>query len=285
MKILKEYERHMKICRKSPSTIRQYVNDVKLFCNKFKADIFKCSGREVDGFIEWLIDRKCENATLARKIASLKSFYGFLVVKGIVEKNPFLDAPKFKVPVKDQRVLSEEEIKNIFEVLEDYPSTLAGRETECIMNVMYYLGMRVFEVASLDVSSIALPPESSIKFLGKGGKQRILPLVNDKLICSLDEWMDFRKKFSDVEALFISRNISRISVRTIQRWIKKLGVNSGLGNCLTPHVLRRTFATHLLNKNGDIFTVSNLLGHESLTITRRYAKVTDKKQKDTLRLL
>ena len=285
MKILKEYERHMKICRKSPSTIRQYVNDVRLFSGGFGADIFKLSCKEVDGFIEWLIDRKCQNATIARKIASLKSFYSFLTAKGIVKDNLFLNAPKLKVPLKEQRVLTEAEVKKIVESLEDYPSTLAGREIECIFHIMYFLGLRVFEVASLDVSSVALPPESSIKFLGKGGKHRILPLVSDKLICSLDEWMDFRKKFSDVEALFISRNISRISVRTVQRWINKLGVNSGLGNCLTPHVLRRTFATHLLERGADIFSVADLLGHESITTTRRYAKVTDKKRKDTLLLL
>ncbi len=285
MKILKEYERHMKICRKSPATIRQYVNDVRLFCNAFGADIFKLSGKDVDGFMEWLIDRKCQNVTIARKIASLKSFFAFLIAKGIVKDNPFLNAPKLRIPRKDQRVLTGAEVERIFETLGDYPPNLEGRETECILNIMYFLGLRVFEVASLDVASISSPPESSLSFLGKGGKQRILPLVSDKLICSLDEWMEFRKKFPGIEALFISRNISRISVRTIQRWIKRLGINSGLGNCLTPHVLRRTFATRLLELGADIFSVADLLGHESITTTRRYAKVTDRKRKDTLLLL
>ncbi len=285
MKILKEYERHMKICRKSPATIRQYGNDVKLFCNAFGADIFKSSGKDVDGFIEWLIDRKCQNVTIARKIASLRSFYVFLTAKGFVKNNPFLKAPKLRIPRKDQRVLTGEEVNRIFETLGDYPPTLKGRVTDCILHIMYFLGLRVFEVASLDVSSISAPPESYLNFIGKGGKQRSLPLVHDKLVCSLDEWMEFRKKFPGVEALFISRNLSRISVRTIQRWIKCLGVNSGLGDCLTPHVLRRTFATRLLEQGADLFSVADLMGHESLTTTRRYAVVTDKKRKGTLLLL
>jgi len=285
MNILKDYERYLKLSRKSSATIYQYLNDVKLFSKIAGRDFSACNKETLDLFLEVLIDRKYENSSIARKIASMKCFYSFLMSKGVVKENPFFYAPKLKIAKKDLRVLSSEEVSKVTNVLYGYPETLEGRETFCIFHVMYFLGLRVSEVAGLDVSSITSSPEKHLRFLGKGGKERLLPIVNEKLICSLDEWLEFRYRFPDVEALFISRNIQRISVKTIQRWIKKLGRNSGLGDALTPHVLRRTFATHLLEKGADIFSVSDLLGHESIATTRRYAKVTPKKRKETLILL
>ncbi|MBN1157133.1 tyrosine-type recombinase/integrase [Candidatus Woesearchaeota archaeon] len=284
-KYIEEFKRQMKIGRKQPTTVYQYANDVKLFSSIAGKDCASCKSSDVDLFIEELIDRGYQNSSIVRKIASLKSFFVFLSAKGVVKVNPFASAPKLRVARKDLKVLTQAEVDKVLSCLGDYPNTLSGKQSDCIFNVMYFLGMRVFEVASLDVSSVTDSPEKIIRFTGKGGKERILPVVSDKLICSLDEWMDFRKRFSGDEALFLSRNLTRVSVRTIQRWIKKIGIDSGIGSDLTPHVLRRSFATHLLERGSDLLTVCDLLGHENISTTRLYAKVTQTKRKESLRLL
>ena len=144
--------------------------------------------------------------------------------------------------------------------------------------------MRVSEAVNLNISDMILHPERSIAFTGKGGKERSLPVVNSELIGALDGWIDFRKRFQG-DYLFMSTKLKRVSVRSVQRWIKALGRHAGLGDCLTPHVVRRTFATHLLDNGADLFSVADLLGHTNLETTRKYARVSTAKRKETLSLL
>lgn len=285
MDILKQYERHLRISRKSEATIYQYVNDVKLFLNITGIDPVKCKTEHMEKFIEELMLRQNQNVTLVRKLAALRHFYEFLVLKNCVKENPFLNAPKLRVPRKDMRVLTGKEVSEVLATTKLYSETLEGRGTVSLFHLMYYLGMRVAECQSLNISNISNKPERQISFIGKGGKQRLLPIVNEKLILSLDDYLSFRERFKSLEALYISRRMNRVSIKTIQRWIKKLGNEAGLENCLTPHVVRRTFATQLLEAGADIFSVADLLGHESIATTRRYAKVTQTKRKEVLCLL
>ncbi|RLF29186.1 MAG: hypothetical protein DRN14_02755 [Thermoplasmata archaeon] len=277
-----DYERYLKISRKSLSTVYQYVNDVKLFLGIAGKDCVSCNDSDVELFIEKLIDRKYKNSTIQRKIISLRGYYAFLIAKGILKKNPFFSAPRLKAEKMDLRVLTYGEVEKIFECLEEYPDTLQGREASMIFKIMYYLGLRVAEVASLNVSGIITSPEMSIRFTGKGGNERILPVINDKLASSLQGWLEFRKRFSGTDALFISRTVCRISVRSIQRWIKKIGENSEIQGTISPHTLRRSFATHLIERDVDVFTVASILGHSSISTTKRYVMINHQRIREAL---
>ncbi|MCK5493818.1 MAG: tyrosine-type recombinase/integrase [Candidatus Omnitrophica bacterium] len=282
MNAIELYERHLIISRKSPTSIYQYLNDVKLFCRIVKIDPLKCTDEHIEKFIEELINRKYENSTIVRKLASLKSFYKFLFLKNHVKHSPLETVPKFKIRIKEQKVLMREETEIIFETIDSYPLTLKGRAIHCLFRLFYFLGLRVSETVNLNISNVR--QNESISFTGKGDKQRILPLVSEKLIISLDEWITFRKRFPG-NALFINARLKRISIRTVQRWIAELGNLAGIKEFLTPHVVRRSFATHLLENGADIFSVADLLGHENISTTQRYAKVTERKRKETLKLL
>ena len=282
MNAIELYERHLMISRKSPTSIYQYLNDVKLFCRIVKIDPLKCSDEHIEKFIEELINRKYENSTIIRKIASLKSFYKFLFLKNYIKHFPLENIPKFKIRIKEQKVLTQEETGIIFETMDSYPLTLKGRELYCLFSVFYFLGLRVSETVNLDILNVR--QNESVSFTGKGNKKRILPLVNEKLIISLDEWIGFRKRFPG-DALFISARLKRISVRTVQRWLSELGKLSGINGFLTPHVVRRSFATHLLENGADVFSVCDLLGHEHISTTQKYVIITERKRKETLKLL
>lgn len=282
---LKQYERYLRINRKAEGTIYQYVNDVKLFLGITGIDPVKCKSEHIEEFMEELVIRKCQNSTVVRKIAALRHFYDFLLNREYVKENHFASVPKLRIPRKDMPILTGPEVTDIFNALESCPESLEGRRTVSMFHVMYYLGLRVAEVAGLNLSSIVGRPERQLRFTGKGGKERLLPLVNEKLVISLDEWLEFRERFKGIEALYITRKFGRVSVKTIQRWMNRLGQEAGISGSLTPHVIRRTFATRLLEAGADIFSVSDVLGHESITTTRLYAKVTPAKRKETLCLL
>jgi len=280
MDIFKAYERHLVLNRKSPSTIYQYLTDIKLFCKA--VDPFVCTVHHIESFFESLIKKGYENSSLQRKLAAIKSFFHFLLDEEEISKLPFVNLPKFKVAYKEQRILTLDEVGSIFAVLSGLPMTLKTKELDCIFRIFYFLGLRVAEAVSLDIRNVRA---DDISFTGKGNKTRILPLVNPGLTTSLSEWVEFRKRFYG-EALFINTTVKdRISVRTVQRWIKELGEMAEIEGCISPHMMRRTFATHLLDKGADIFSVSDLLGHSSLSTTKRYARVSVKKRKETLLLL
>ncbi|MCK5708060.1 MAG: tyrosine-type recombinase/integrase [Candidatus Aureabacteria bacterium] len=284
MDILQEYKRYLKLGRKSQASIYQYMNDIKLYKKVTGKSFIEASVKDTECFLEGLIEKGNENTTLLRKIASLRSFYSFCRLKNLIKENPLSDIPKFRIREKELKVLSKNEIQVILETLEYYPETLAGKEINRIFRIMYFLAMRVSEIRNLNISDIHIQQDSYVTFIGKSNKKRSLPLVNASLLDSLISWLSFRKRFSG-EALFITRNQKRVSVRTIQRWIRELGKKAGLEDSLSPHMLRRTLATHLSDMGVDIAFIGDLLSHKNLNTTRRYAKISDKKRREVLSLL
>ncbi|MEK7872621.1 MAG: tyrosine-type recombinase/integrase, partial [Chloroflexota bacterium] len=127
----------------------------------------------------------------------------------------------------------------------------------------------------------------SLTVQGKGGKVRVLPLENASLAEAMKPWLGFRRKTRmQSQALFANlATKERLSVRTVQRRVARLGEGGGLEVRVTPHVLRRSFATHLLNQGVDLFTLASLLGHARLDVTQRYARVLPKRRKEALKLL
>lgn len=287
--LLKDFEQHLLIGGRARSSARQYVSEVRLFVRstgRYPAD----GGQlEIQNFlVELLLGKRHPYApsTIQRKLASLRVFFGFLVEKKILAENPCDGLRSVKVPKKQQPYLREEQINQLLNALPP-DTTPSGKKSLAMITLLYYLGLRVSELSGLCLHDFVESNPPTVAVHGKGGKVRILSLIHPSLQSAFSPWWGFRKTIDASEpALFINlRTKSPLSVRTIQRRVRKYGEVAKLPLRISPHILRRSFATHLLNRSADLFTIASLLGHASLHVTQRYAIVTPKRQEETLLLL
>ena len=265
------------------SYISEIKNLSKNTCDSYKRDIIKFSifikknnikdyesiNKEICS--RWIGDlyiNEINPKSIQRHVSSLKNFYKFLKKNNIISQSPFdfIKAPKSKQSLPD--VLSPE---NIEQLLNFKPTNDIESRDLAIIELMYSSGLRVSETASVNISDF----EENMTFLrimGKGSKARLVP-VGRYAINAIKNWKKERKKFSNQSnALFINKKGTRLTVRSIQLRIKKLAIKQGLPP-IHPHMLRHSFATHILESSGDLRTVQELLGHSSLTTTQIYTKL------------
>ena len=265
------------------SYISEIKNLSKNTCDSYKRDIIKFSifikknnikdyesiNKEICS--RWIGDlyiKEINPKSIQRHVSSLKNFYKFLKKNNIISQSPFdfIKAPKSKQSLPD--VLSPE---NIEQLLNFKPTNDIESRDLAIIELMYSSGLRVSETASVNISDF----EENMTFLrimGKGSKARLVP-VGRYAINAIKNWKKERKKFSNQSnALFINKKGTRLTVRSIQLRIKKLAIKQGLPP-IHPHMLRHSFATHILESSGDLRTVQELLGHSSLTTTQIYTKL------------
>ena len=265
------------------SYISEIKNLSKNTCDSYKRDIIKFSifikknnikdyesiNKEICS--RWIGDlyiNEINPKSIQRHVSSLKNFYKFLKKNNIISRSPFdfIKAPKSKQSLPD--VLSPE---NIEQLLNFKPTNDIESRDLAIIELMYSSGLRVSETASVNISDF----EENMTFLrimGKGSKARLVP-VGRYAINAINNWKKERKKFSNQSnALFINKKGTRLTVRSIQLRIKKLAIKQGLPP-IHPHMLRHSFATHILESSGDLRTVQELLGHSSLTTTQIYTKL------------
>ncbi len=222
---------------------------------------------------------KISNSSYERNLSSLRTFYRFLNLVGEADNNPFAlikGAKKAKI-LPD--VLSFEEILKILESfdLED-PKEICKRT---IIEMMYACGLRVSEVCSLRLIDID-KNEHSIRVIGKGNKERIVPYYpNLNGILNLYE-QEYRKEYAKSDNYFVSIRGTALSPRTIQLWLNDCGEKIGLRCPLHPHMLRHSFATHLLNNGADLRIVQELLGHSSISTTQIYTHLTYDRLKEAV---
>lgn len=264
----------------SPNTIKAYSNDLKQFTSFIKR-ANRNSLEEVDPktlrrFLAYLYTLKYKPRTVARKLSSIRSLFVFIAsVKG-TNCNPasFLMTPK--LPRSLPNVLRESEVNSLLESPDI--STVLGRRDRAILELIYSSGIRVGELVSLDNSDLELSA-GQIKVLGKGSKERIIP-VGDVAIDSLNDYLKNSREAlakkgrqRDIESLFLTRNGNRISSSDVRRlfskYIRRISLDSGA----TPHTLRHSFATHLLDNGADLRTVQELLGHVDLSTTQLYTHI------------
>lgn len=214
-------------------------------------------------------------ATIARKAASLRSFFRYLLREGLVNHNPATD---LRLPRRERRLpafLDEAEVTRLLET----PNTadLAGRRDRAILEILYSTGMRISELAAVNLEDVDLLGEV-IKAKGKGKKERLVPL-GGPAIQALQDYLAVRHAIATRHAtaarpLLVNKFGSRLSDRGIRRIFHKHARAAGLGARATPHSLRHSFATHMLNRGADLRAVQELLGHASLASTQVYAHVT-----------
>ena len=206
--------------------------------------------------------------TIQRHLSSAKGFFKFLKKNSIINSSPFELVKAPKSPSYLPEVLSPEDVSQL---LNFKPSDALEIRDLAIVELMYSSGLRVSETANINLDDFE-EEMSFLRVLGKGAKTRLVP-IGRYAKNAIDNWMYERIKYSrDSNALFINLKGSRLSVRSIQLRLKRLAVKQGLPP-IHPHMLRHSFATHMLESSGDLRTIQELLGHSSLSSTQIYTKL------------
>lgn len=287
----------------SPHTIDNYLTDIGQFMEmKWGADqapdwagVDRFSARK---FLVFFQRMGLSGSSIRRKLSALRSFFRFLVREEYTDKNPFSG---LRLPKKETllpKILSVEEIERLLAAPHKYARDKATRKQlkgiwldyipardTAILETLYSTGMRIAELSELSAERLDILSES-VRVIGKGKKERICPLGNPA-IKALRKSLALRDQILDKEArrgtrsiLFMNKNCNRLSVRSIQRMMKKYILYCGLNPRLSPHALRHSFATHLLDNGADMRSVQELLGHASLSTTQIYTHISVRHMKE-----
>ena len=257
----------------SINTVGSYSRDLKKL-STYLQNIGISSYKNIDentcsGWVGDLYQHKNNPRTIHRHLSAAKGFFKFLKKNSLVATSPFelVTAPKAASYLPE--VLSPEDVELL---LNFKPENVLEVRDLALIELMYSSGLRVSEVAGIDL--IDFEEEMSfLRILGKGAKVRIVP-VGRFAIAAVENWINEREKFSnpDIPALFINLKGTRLTVRSMQMRLARISTKQGLPR-VNPHMLRHSFATHMLESSGDLRTIQELLGHSSLSTTQIYTKL------------
>jgi len=260
----------------SPHTVRNYRTDLVHFVTFLETRRKDVGATEIKAYLGSLFGRY-KRTTIARKLSSIRSFFAFLERKGVVGSNPAreISSPKLEKYIPEYLTVDE-----VFRLLErPNKAEFSGGRALAILELFYSCGIRVGEMAGLNISDIDFE-ERLLKVTGKGNKERVVP-VGKHALGALQRYLDETKTIrvkkgwkGQDSALFLNRRGGRLSTRSIHRIVKKYASECRLSPEISPHSLRHTFATHMLDGGADLRSVQELLGHESLSTTQKYTHVT-----------
>jgi integrase/recombinase XerC len=259
----------------SPHTVNAYLNDIGFFesfnKNEYNEDtIEQANYSQIRSWIVSLVDDAISNVSVNRKISSLKAFYKFLLKTKQIEVSPLLKHKALKTPKTLQIPFSENEVA---EVLNQIPDPIGFEEirNKLIIDLFYTTGIRRTELIHLKISNVN-GSNNTIKVLGKRNKERILPvlpIVSQQLILYLNERTHL-EKVTDKDYFFLTKKGLKLNDSFVYRLINSYFSTVSEKVKKSPHILRHTFATHLLNNGADLNSVKELLGHSSLASTQVY---------------
>lgn len=280
---LQEFLRHLSDQKNaSKNTVLSYARDLRDFVEYLKRHQAETlsGGQIVLERVSPLVLRcymsmlfqKIGAASLARKVSALRSFFRYFKNRGVIEQNPasLLQAPK--IPRKLPKFLNVDEMNAVLTI--DLSKRTHPVRDRAILELLYSSGLRVSELVRLDVEDLKLT-EGLVRVMGKGSKERIVP-VGSVALGALKDYLAERANLAvivDERAFFLNRDGRRTSVRSIQRLVDEVVQSTGMNKQVSPHTLRHTFATHMLGAGGDLRSIQELLGHESLSTTQRYTHV------------
>jgi len=277
--LLNKYTRHLQVERNfSPFTMRNYTTDISNFLDFLNKEGIE-SLEDVDHFIVRrylgsLLDGRIVRASIARKMSALRSFFHYLNRENEISAEPL---SAISGPKRERRLpsfLTAEEMLRLLNTTD--ASTPHGLRDRAILELLYASGLRVSEVASLDVRNVDLE-RRQIRVWGKGSKERMV-LMGRPATEALEQYLSYGRikllSQKRTDALFLNRYGQKIAERRIQYLIKKYAGLAGLNGRVFPHMLRHTFATHMLDGGADLRVVQELLGHTSLASTQVYTHVT-----------
>jgi len=259
----------------SVHTVKAYGEDILSFQNFIQTNFQETSLEQINyslirSWIVFLVENNIANKSINRKISSLKSFYKFLLKIKQIDFNPLVKHKSLKTPKKVQVPFSEAETTEVFYV-NDFPKDFEGIRNRLIIELFYTTGMRRAELIMLKKSNFDIA-NKTIKVLGKRNKERIIPLLPCTVSLLIDYQYEAKNFFNDSanELLILSKKGNKISESFVYRLINDYFSSVSQKVKKSPHVLRHTFATHLLNNGADLNSVKELLGHVSLSSTQIY---------------
>lgn len=264
--LIEDFLRYLGVERgASEHTIKAYRLDLEMF---FKDAPQDADAQDIRSFIASLIADGAAKSTATRRLAALRSFYKYLHGEGKIDKNPARLVSSPKRPKLLPRFLSVDETFELVEKPDDNDDMTASRD-RAILELLYATGLRVSEVAGLNINDVNMK-ESALKARGKGKKERIVP-IGKKALQALNDYLSERKAMGMTnDALFTNKSGARLTDRSIRRVVRKYARLLGLSGKVSPHTLRHTFATHLLQNGADLRVIQELLGHASLSTTQKY---------------
>ncbi len=267
----------------SDNTLDAYSRDLRKFFSFLKEaspnekypDVEVINIEDIRGFIGGLFRGKQKRSTIGRNLASIKSFFKYLVKKDILEKNP---ADLVSSPKIENRLPTTITVDEAFSLVEAPKSDKPlEKRNRAILEVFYSTGIRVSELVGLDLDSVDFDT-GVIKVLGKGGKERI-SLLGSKAIAALKDYLNsgrerlINKDTYSEKALFLNARGARLSPRSIERVVDRYVKVAGVNKKISPHSLRHSFATHMLDSGADLRSIQEFLGHASLSTTQKYTHV------------
>lgn len=245
-----------------------YLNDNHLDYRKINLDMIR-------NYLKYLDNLKYKKNSVSKNLSSLRSYYKFLTEEKVILNNPFKNISNPKKDKKLPDFLNYEEINKLFDCADT--TTPLGLRNRCILEILYDTGIRVSELVNLKISDIEFD-RKIINVLGKGKKERIV-YYGDYLQEVLEKYINDSRKYllnnKSSEYLILNNNGSKITTRGVEYIIDKMVNEAAIKHKISPHVLRHTFATHMLNGGADIKSIQQLLGHESLSTTGIYTHITN----------
>jgi len=272
--------------RLSDHTILSYDNDLKQFESFFKTYSTNKEIKTTDkrAIRSWIVELSLKNLSpksINRKIATLKSFFKFLIKREVIEINPSTNITSLKTDQKIPNFLKEKDVNFLFDnlILE---KNFNGERDMMILELLYGTGIRISELINLKTRNINLP-KKEMKIMGKRKKERIIPL-HQQIISQIKKYLDKKNEIKSTHEFLLCTNKGKklypmLIYRIVKKHLSSL-INSKKYN---PHLLRHTFATHILNKGGDLNSIKDLLGHESLAATQIYTHNSIEKLKETFK--
>lgn len=219
-------------------------------------------------YLAQLKEKQLSNRSVNRHLSSLRSFFRFLTREGLLKTNPILSLSSPKQEKHLPLFLTEDEVSKLIEAA--LPKDEPGLRDRAILETFYSTGIRISELAGLSTQDLDFIG-GIVKVMGKGKKERLVP-IGERAIASIRDYLGARKIQTDI--LFLNKSKKRITTRGIRNIVRKYILNAGIKQGVSPHTLRHSFATHLLNRGADLRSVQELLGHVNLSTTQIYTHLT-----------
>lgn len=269
----------------SANTRQAYERDLRLFCKtlgfKNSDALVNVSREQITGYMTQLKEKGLAAATIARKLAAIKAFYRFMTAEGYMDVNPAEVVEAGTKGIKLPRVLSEDEVVRL--LTQPDITTAEGFRDRTMLEVLYATGMRVSELINLTLERVDLNMKYIIAF-GKGSKERIVPL-GSVAAEFLQQYLEkVRPKLThedrNTNIVFLAFGGHELTRQRFWQIIRAYGRKANINKALTPHILRHSFATHLLDNGADLRSVQELLGHSDISTTQIYTHLTNKRLRD-----
>lgn len=270
----------------SPHTLRAYSTDLAAFLDwstRAQVDPLRCSHRQLRLYLAELDRAGYARRTVARRIASLRSFYAFLLSEDLISSDPSAVLMTPKMPSRLPRVVPDDALRALLEAPDD--TTPTGQRDGALLELLYATGIRVGELVGLSVGDVDLA-QGQARVFGKGAKERIVPLhrrAASRIRLYLQEGRPLLVRSEPTDALFLSTRGRPLSPEAVRRILNRHLTAAGATVSVSPHALRHTFATHLVEGGADLRTVQELLGHIALSTTQIYTHVSMKRLQDVHR--